>query len=99
MTQEELVKQFKTTETVIRTNFPKFCASQLKKGFLITRKGHYPHAEYFVEEVPPEIRDKSEFSETKKRTTEELPNETWIDCYINKDYEVSDLGRFRNKKN
>ena len=97
MTQDELIQQFNTTESVIRTNFPKFCASQLKKGFLITRAGHYPNAQYFVEEVDPEIKDKSEFSETKKRTTKELPNEKWIACCKDNDYEVSDQGRFRNK--
>lgn len=98
MTQQELAKKFNASESVIRTNFPKFCAAQLKKGFLITRKGHFPNAEYFVEEVEPEIRDKSEFSETKKRTTEELPNEQWIDCCEDNSYEVSNLGRFRNKQ-
>lgn len=97
MTQEELIQQFSTTESVIRTNFPKFCASQLKKGFLITRVGHYPNAQYFVEKVDPEIKDKSEFSETKKRTTKELLNEKWITCCEDNDYEVSDQGRFRNK--
>lgn len=96
MTQEEIIKMFNTTESIIRTNFPKFCAKQLTKGYLITRKGHYPNAEYFVEQVEPEIRDKSEFSETKKRTIEELPNEHWIACAASANYEVSDLGRFRN---
>lgn len=75
MTQEELSKTIGVAESTIRTNFPKVCASQLKKGILLTRKGHYPNAEYFIEKVEPEIRDKSEFSETKKRTAEELPNE------------------------
>jgi hypothetical protein len=75
MTQKELSKILKISESTIRTNFPKVCASQLKKGILLTRKGHYPNAEYFIEEVEPETRDKSEFSETKKRTMEELPNE------------------------
>ena len=98
MTQEELIKQFNTTESTVRTNFPKFCADKIKKGFLITRKGHYPNAEYFVEEVEPEEKDKSEFSETKKRTIEELPNEKWIVCCQDSGYEVSNLGRFRNKE-
>lgn len=98
MTQQELIEKFNTTESVVRTNFPKFCAKQLEKGFLITRKGHFPNAEYFVEEVQPEIRDKSEFSETKKRTAEELPNEIWVTCCEDAGYEVSNLGRFRNKQ-
>lgn len=98
MTQKELSKILKVSESTIRTNFPKVCASQLKKGILLTRKGHYPNAEYFIEKVEPEIRDKSEFSETKKRTMEELPNEKWIVCAVDSDYEVSDLGRFRNKE-
>ena len=75
MTQEELSKTIGVAESTIRTNFPKVCVSQLKKGILLTRKGHYPNAEYFIEKVEPEIRDKSEFSETRKRTVEELPNE------------------------
>ena len=98
MTQEKLSKTIGVAESTIRTNFPKVCASQLKKGILLTRKGHYPNAEYFIEKVEPEIRDKSEFSETKKRTAEELPNEKWITCCVDIDYEVSNLGRFRNKQ-
>ena len=98
MTQEELSKTIGVAESTIRTNFPKVCASQLKKGILLTRNGHYPNAEYFIEKVEPETRDKSEFSETKKRTAEELPNEKWITCCVDADYEVSNLGRFRNKQ-
>ena len=98
MTQEELSKTIGVAESTIRTNFPKVCASQLKKGILLTRKGHYPNAEYFIEKVEPETRDKSEFSETRKRTMEELPNEKWITCCVDADYEVSNLGRFRNKQ-
>ena len=98
MTQEELSKTIGVAESTIRTNFPKVCVSQLKKGILLTRKGHYPNAEYFIEKVEPETRDKSEFSETRKRTVEELPNEKWITCCVDVDYEVSNLGRFRNKQ-
>ena len=96
MTQTELSKTLKVSESTIRTNFPKLCASQLKKGILITRKGKYPNAEYFIENVQPAIKDKSEFSTAKKHSTKELDNEKWIPCYGYPEYEVSNLGRFRN---
>lgn len=98
MTQTELSKTLKVSESTIRTNFPKLCASQLKKGILITKKGIYPNAEYFIEKVTPAIKDKSEFSIAKKRSTEELENEIWIPCYNHPEYEVSNFGRFRSTK-
>lgn len=53
MTKQELIEYFDTTESVVSTNFPKFAAAQLKKGFLVTKRGKGAAAVYEVEKVEP----------------------------------------------
>lgn len=98
MTQEEIMNYFNVSESYLRTNFPKFCQKQLKQGFLITKRGKYPNAIYEIEKVTPKEVERQEFSRIKI-DTQELPGEQWIQCYEHPNYEVSNLGRIRNKEN
>lgn len=97
MTKQELIDYFGVSPSTINTNFPMFCKNQLKRGFLITREGIGPKANYTVERVEKQDVDKSLFS-TRGSDTTELENEQWIECYFSKQYEVSNLGRVRNRK-
>ena len=97
MTKQELIDYFGVAPSTINTNFPLFCKNQLKRGFLITREGIGPKANYIVERVEKQDVDKSLFS-TRGSDTAELENEEWIECYLSKQYEVSNLGRIRNRK-
>lgn len=97
MTKQELIDYFGVAPSTINTNFPLFCKNQLKRGFLITREGIGPKANYIVERVEKQDVDKSLFS-TRGSDTTELENEEWIECYLSKQYEVSNLGRVRNRK-
>ena len=97
MTKQELIDYFGVAPSTINTNFPLFCKNQLKRGFLITREGIGPKANYIVERVEKQDVDKSLFS-TRGSDTAELENEEWIECYLSKQYEVSNLGRVRNRK-
>lgn len=99
MNRQELCEHFKVSETTIKTNFPTFARKQLAKGFLITRKGKGDATEYTVKEVEPEYVSKDFFSQAASYTYEELPNEQWKDCFgWEEDYEVSNLGRLRQKQ-
>lgn len=97
MTKQELIDYFGVSPSTVNTNFPMFCKNQLKRGFLITREGIGAKANYTVERVEKQDVDKSLFS-TRGSDTTELENEQWIECYFSKQYEVSNLGRVRNRK-
>lgn len=97
MTKQELIDYFGVAPSTINTNFPLFCKNQLKRGFLITREGIGAKANYTVERVEKQDVDKSLFS-TRGSDTTELENEQWIECYFSNQYEVSNLGRVRNRK-
>ena len=97
MTKQELADLFGVSITTISTNFPLFCKNQLKRGFLITREGIGAKANYTVERVEKQDVDKSMFS-TRGTSTEDLEGEEWKKLYFNANYEVSNLGRIRNKK-
>ena len=100
MNYKELAKELKTTESMVRTNFPKLCSRMMSKGIKITKIGVGEKADYTLEKVEPQIIDKKEFSTvTKEVISENLPNEVWVDCYIApNEIEVSNMGRVRNKK-
>ena len=83
--------------STLNTNFPLFCKNQLKRGFLITRKGIGQKANFTVERVEKQDVDKSIFS-TRGTSIEELEGEEWKTLFFNNNYEVSNLGRLRNKK-
>lgn len=97
--RDELIKYFGVSESMIKTNFPLFCSKQLAKGYQITKRGKGNSAIYEVEKVEPQIIDKSKFSSRPVNICEDLPNEIWIQTYCSKIYEVSNLGRVRNKIN
>ena len=63
--KQELIDYFKTTNSMVSTNFPKFAASKLKKGYLITRRGKGNNTIYEVKIVSPEDVDYSNFSTRK----------------------------------
>ena len=88
---------FGVSISTLNTNFPLFCKNQLKRGFLITRKGIGQKANFTVERVEKQDVDKSIFS-TRGTSIEELEGEKWKTLFFNNNYEVSNLGRLRNKK-
>ena len=97
--RDELIKYFGVSESMIKTNFPLFCSKQLAKGYQIIKRGRGETAIYEVEKVKPQIIDKSKFSSRPANICEDLPNEIWVQTYYSKIYEVSNLGRVRNKTN
>lgn len=97
MTKQELADTFGVSISTLNTNFPLFCKNQLKKGFLITREGLGKKANYTVEKVEKQEVDKSIFS-TRGSSKEEIEGEQWKSAYCSTTYEVSNLGRIRNKK-
>ena len=99
MTKIELSELLGVSLNSIDTNFPKVCASQLEKGILITKEGIGKNANFFIENVEPKKVDKSYFSSAKPKNQNSLENEEWITTYCSDNYEVSNLGRIRNKKN
>lgn len=97
LTKQELADMFGVSISTLNTNFPLFCKNQLKRGFLITREGIGQKANYIVERVKKQDVDKSIFS-TRGASIEELEGEEWKTLFFNNNYEVSNLGRLRNKK-
>ena len=97
LTKQELADMFGVSISTLNTNFPLFCKNQLKRGFLITRKGIGQKANFTVERVEKQDVDKSIFS-TRGASIEELKGEEWKTLFFNNNYEVSNLGRLRNKK-
>ena len=97
LTKQELADMFGVSISTLNTNFPLFCKNQLKRGFLITRKGIGQKANFTVERVEKQDVDKSIFS-TRGTSIEELEGEEWKTLFFNNNYEVSNLGRLRNKK-
>lgn len=96
MNKQELANMFGVSISTINTNFPLFCKNQLKKGFLITREGFGQKANYTVERVEQQDVDKSIFS-IRGNSVEELEGEQWKTLFFDANYEVSNLGRLRNK--
>lgn len=98
MNKQELAKYLGVKISTIETNFPKLCASQMTKGKKIIKQGKGAQAIYLVEEVEPQMIDKSYFSTKQLIKAETLLGEEWIDCFCSSNYEVSNFGRVRNKK-
>lgn len=95
--KQELIDYFGTTNSMVSTNFPKFAANKLKKGYLITRRGKGDNTVYEVEIVTPKEVDSSNFSTRKIEIAEDLPNEVWKTTFCSSKHEVSNLGRIRKK--
>ena len=99
MNKQELAEYLKTTVCMVETNFPRLKAKALKQGKEIIKEGKGEHAVYTIKEVEPQEVDSKYFSTRKReKWTGDLPNEIWIDCYYDSDFEVSNLGRVRHKK-
>lgn len=96
-TLDELLEYFKCSKSTVTTNFPKFCASQLSKGFLVTKRGIGKKAIYEVEKTEPKIVDSSTFSTRLAEIADDLPGEIWKTAYCSNKHEVSNLGRVRKK--
>ena len=101
MNKTELAKFFQTTETMVETNFPKLRARCLRNGWAISKRGKGKDAIYDVEQIPPQDIPINAFSEKRGKEiyTADLPNEKWVDVYFNSDFEVSNFGRVKEKKN
>ena len=97
--KDELIKYFRVSESMIKTNFPLFCSKQLAKGYQITKRGRGDSAVYDVEKVVPQNVDKTKFSSRPANIGKDLPEEVWVQSYCSKIYEVSNFGRVRNKNN
>lgn len=97
MTKQELIEYFDTTESVVSTNFPKFATAQLKKGFLITKRGKGATAIYDVEKVEPQVKNKDFFSTVSSEIATDLPGEIWKETFCSSAHEVSNFGRLRRK--
>jgi len=97
LTKQELSEMFGVSISTLNSNFPLFCKNQLKRGYLITREGVGKKANYTVQKVEKQNVDKSMFS-TRGTSTEELEGEKWKSLYFNPNYEISNLGRLRNKR-
>lgn len=99
MNKEELAKYLNTTVCMVETNFPKVKARALKQGKKIIKEGKGNSAVYTIEKTEPQNVNSNYFSSRKKETwTEDIPGEIWITTYQDKDFEVSNFGRVRNKK-
>ena len=96
MTKNELAETFGVSLSTLDTNFPKFAAAQLARGFLITKTGKGASANYEYREVEPEIKDKTYFSTRQPMEIKDLPNEIWVPAFNNPDYQVSNMGRVKN---
>ena len=95
----ELSQFFQVSENTVKTNFPKFKAKALKNGYLITKRGIGDSAIYEVEKTESQIVDYKEVSSRKTEYwIQDYPDEKWINTFCSDDYEVSNLGRVRYKK-
>lgn len=96
--KQALADYLQVSFSAVDTNFPKLAAAQLAKGFLITRRGKGANTIYEVEKVEPRIVNKENFSMAKPKVkAETLDGEEWAPAFDAPGYEVSTLGRLKNK--
>ena len=98
LNQEELIEYLGISKSSLKTNFPKLCQKQLEKGRLIRKRGKGDSAIYEIETVIPKKVDKSEFSSRPVIKAEDLEGEIWKTISKEPLFEVSNLGRVRNKQ-
>lgn len=97
--RQELANFFNTTIGTVKTNFPKLRQRALKQGYLIQKRGSGENSIYEVTKTEPKNISVQELSTYKKEIWQnDLPNEIWTSVYFDNDYEVSNLGRIRRKK-
>ena len=75
MNKKELAEYLGVKISTIETNFPKLCASQMAKGKKIIKQGKGNKTLYFIEEVEPQVVDKSYFSTKQLIKAETLKGE------------------------
>lgn len=95
--QEELIEYLGISKSSLKTNFPKLCQKQLEKGRLITKRGKGDTAIYEIKNVDPQFVDKAEFSTRPATKSDFLEGEVWKTIPREPGFEVSNLGRVRNK--
>lgn len=98
LNQEELIEYLGISKSSLKTNFPKLCQKQLEKGRLIRKRGKGDSSIYEIETVVPQTVDKSEFSSRPTIKAEDLEGELWKTIPREPLFEVSNLGRIRNKQ-
>ena len=99
MNKLELAQTLNTTVCMVETNFPMVKAKALRNGLLIIKEGRGNNAVYTIEKTTPQNVSNKEFSTRQKIYWEEdAPDEVWTTTYQNINYEVSNLGRVRNKQ-
>ena len=98
LNQEEILEFLGISKSTLKTNFPKLCQKQLEKGRLIKKRGKGDSAIYEIETVIPQFVDKAEFSSRPTVKAEDLEGEIWKTIPREPAFEVSNLGRVRNKQ-
>ena len=98
LNQEELLEFLGISKSSLKTNFPKLCQKQLEQGRLIKKRGKGDTAIYEIETVEPQKIDKSEFSSRPTIKADDLEGEIWKSIKQEPLFEVSNLGRIRNKQ-
>lgn len=98
MKLEELCTTLGVAKSSVKTNFTKFKAGQLKKGYLVEKTGRGDATEYTIQEVEPQVVPLENLKTYSREKIDDLPGEEWVDCYFcPQALEVSSLGRIRNK--
>lgn len=95
--KQALADYLKISYSSIDTNFPKMAKKQLEKGIKITRQGKGDNTVYILENVEPQIVDKSNFSTKEK--VQILENEIWKVIPDYPEHQISNFGRIKNKYN
>lgn len=98
LNQKELLEFLGISKSTLKTNFPKLCQKQLEKGRLIRKRGKGDTAVYEIETVTPQIVNKAEFSSRPVIKADDLEGEIWKTIPREPSFEVSNLGRVRNKQ-
>lgn len=98
LNQKELLEFLGISKSTLKTNFPKLCQKQLEKGRLIRKRGKGDTAIYEIETVTPQTVNKAEFSSRPVIKADDLEGELWKTIPREPLFEVSNLGRVRNKQ-
>lgn len=98
MNINELATYFQVSISTLKSNFPKFRSKQLEKGYSITKRGKGESAIYEIEKVEPNYIPSYQLSTKVEFWKQDLPNEQWITTYYNKNFEVSNYARVRDKR-
>lgn len=101
MTLNELSQELGISISSIRTNFPKNYKKFLEQGIKINREGKYPNTNYIITYIDKEqIKNELEenISHTVNFSTEEIPGEIFKECPLDSNLLISNMGRYKWKK-